>query len=354
MDAAVEDSLIVHQSTTTTQAGRWSDPEHGRPQAESVAVQVGHRSGGNESPTTPSCFYTTDYHADSEDPPLKIQLASDLHIETWNRHKFYPKQYLMETVIEPRAKVLALLGDIGVVGTDAGFDDYCTFLEHQATQFELVLVLTGNHEFYSACGGQENSQKPLSVEAIRRRIKGFSKNKRNIIFMDRNTIFINGVRVVGVTLWTDIPERMQTMAESMVNDYSFIHVKEGKSTRLVKAKDVQGWFKEEVQFIKDNALEAKRKKQQMVVLTHHAPTLVNSSDPKFAESPISIAFSSNLDHLMGRGLANPYSAIHTWAFGHTHWCCDQHINGVHVVSNQYGYAGAVEEPDYEAWFTFEV
>ena len=48
-------------------------------------------------------------------------------------------------VAEPRAPVLGLLGDIGDPFTEV----YRRFLEIQATRFDLVLVLSGNHEYYN-------------------------------------------------------------------------------------------------------------------------------------------------------------------------------------------------------------
>lgn len=52
----------------------------------------------------------------------------------------------MESVILPEAPILALLGDIGVMGTDSGVADYRTFLKAQAAAFKLVLVLAGNRK----------------------------------------------------------------------------------------------------------------------------------------------------------------------------------------------------------------
>lgn len=85
---------------------------------------------------------------------------------------------------------------------------------------------------------------------------------------------------------------------------------------------------------------------------------------------LSTAFATALDHLFDYGGRSDTSAVHTWAFGtcmcavfavcfflvflpghavlrrahgdvvfagHTHFLCDQIVNGVHMVSNQYGY-----------------
>lgn len=91
----------------------------------------------------------------------------------------------------------------------------------------------------------------------------------------------------------------------------------------------------------------------MVVLTHHAPIVEGVSDPKFRglDNPLGSGFVTDLTIAAsgvdlagmprGRGalLKRP---VHTWAFGHTHWCCDLVVgkakeDGVRVVSNQRGY-----------------
>lgn len=46
--------------------------------------------------------------------------------------------------IEPRADILALLGDVGTVA-DPGFFD---FLRRVVRDFKTVLFVAGNHEFY--------------------------------------------------------------------------------------------------------------------------------------------------------------------------------------------------------------
>ncbi len=66
---------------------------------------------------------------------VRIQILSDVHLEMRGTCSFdFP-------VLAP---VLALLGDIGDPGTEA----YADFLKCQATRFERVLVLCGNHEAY--------------------------------------------------------------------------------------------------------------------------------------------------------------------------------------------------------------
>lgn len=70
-------------------------------------------------------------------PTIKIQIMSDLHLETPKARPTYE-----EFEIQPQCKYLALLGDIGNIGDQRLF----AFLEEQLTKFEIVFYLLGNHE----------------------------------------------------------------------------------------------------------------------------------------------------------------------------------------------------------------
>ena len=70
-------------------------------------------------------------------PGIAIQIASDLHLEF---QEGKPIDY--SAIIKPSAPILALLGDIGLPMTNSVYAD---FLLNMANQFQLVLVLAGNH-----------------------------------------------------------------------------------------------------------------------------------------------------------------------------------------------------------------
>ena len=90
-------------------------------------------------------------HTVAEPHVLRLQVVSDVHLER------FPSRYpsaselaaALDDVIIPSAPVLVLAGDIGCPATRAGAALYLSFLQLQAGRFELVLVLAGNHEFYS-------------------------------------------------------------------------------------------------------------------------------------------------------------------------------------------------------------
>lgn len=72
---------------------------------------------------------------------MRIQFASDLHLEFADNWRF-----LKQHPLEKTGDVLVLAGDIGYLGDD----NYSThpFWDIVAEQYEQVLVVPGNHEFY--------------------------------------------------------------------------------------------------------------------------------------------------------------------------------------------------------------
>lgn len=66
---------------------------------------------------------------------MEIQVYSDLHLEFYK--KYYP-------LIEPKAEILLLLGDIGKISSK----NYLEFIKDCSTKFKYILIVLGNHEYY--------------------------------------------------------------------------------------------------------------------------------------------------------------------------------------------------------------
>jgi predicted phosphodiesterase len=70
----------------------------------------------------------------------KIQFASDLHIDiNTEKAKF----------LEKEGDILCLVGDICSCGSQKGFDLLKLFLTRECRDFEKVIYVAGNHEFYT-------------------------------------------------------------------------------------------------------------------------------------------------------------------------------------------------------------
>ncbi len=71
---------------------------------------------------------------------MRFQYVSDLHLEVGQQYSSYQ--------IPPCAPYLILAGDISRIVPD--YDDLSIFLAIQCQNFEKVLYVLGNHEFYGS------------------------------------------------------------------------------------------------------------------------------------------------------------------------------------------------------------
>ena len=96
---------------------------------------------------------------------------------------------------------------------------------------------------------------------------------------------------------------------------------------LEHQQDVE-WLQRELQNIRSKENQPNR---SIVVITHHAPTLLGTSKPSDLASPWSCAFSTDL--LGDQTLAD----VQWWVFGHTHYTSEFRHCQVRLVSAQRGY-----------------
>lgn len=241
---------------------------------------------------------------------MKLTLLSDVHVEFDND---VPS-------INPEATLVVLAGDIHrhVRGIDVAN-------ELNTWRQVPVIVLAGNHEFYRA------EIDGLLVEMRKR--AGYC---RDIHFLERDSVVIDGVRFLGCTLWSDFsingPEQIRhhmRIAQQRVNDFHLIRYR-GK---LFKPEDAAALYKESYAW-----LEAELKKPfagKTVVVTHFAPHRA-AIHPRYLQNGVLDAltpyFVTDCSALM-----RSYS-IDAWLYGHTHHSVDVLVeNGTRLVSNQRGY-----------------
>ncbi len=234
---------------------------------------------------------------------MKIQLASDLHLEFLARN--FPEEILIKPV--PGADLLVLAGDIQN-GTQAIelFKDWPV----------PVLYVAGNHEFY----GQAWEQ--LRID-LREQCEG-----SNIHFLDNTRIDVAGVRFLGCTLWTDFsqssigPDKAMRHVEQRLNDFKRIRTQTHGLTPLETVLDHQQsvqWLERELQ---------RPYAGRTVVISHHAPHPL-SIHPRYQGDALNAAFASDLTELVAQA--------DLWLHGHVHDSFDYRVGGCRVVANPAGY-----------------
>jgi predicted phosphodiesterase len=236
---------------------------------------------------------------------IRVHVLSDLHLESGS------------AAPEPTdADLVVLAGDIHV-GT-AG-------LEWARNHFagKPVVYVLGNHEFY-------HHSIPELTEELKQASDGGP-----VHVLENDAVQINGLTVLGCTLWTDYriwpdEDAAMQLAGDRISDHYLIEMKRHK--RLFRPWDAAKIFERSVAWLHEEL--GKHDPSRTIVVTHHAPSRLSIA-PHHEGSALNAAFASNLDELVAD------SGIPLWVHGHTHDNVDYKIARTRVLTNQGGYAGKV-------------
>lgn len=250
----------------------------------------------------------------------QAQIMSDLHLEVGQQYQ--------EFDFPVAGRRLILAGDIGRL---IDYEGYKTFLERQVARFAKVFLVLGNHEFFG-----------LSYE------EGISKAKQlsqepsleKLVLLDREVWVddMTGSIIMGCTLWSFIPDSAKAVVESKISDYKKI---DGWSVDKHNQRHTEdaAWLTSELQSL-SNASKASNQQQDgnILVVTHHAPSLTGTSAPEHVNNPWTPAFATDLLPRLNT------DRVKTWVFGHTHYTTELFSDGVHLIANQRGYVFPGSKP----------
>eukprot|EP00931_Biecheleriopsis_adriatica_P101326 TRINITY_DN76490_c0_g1_i1.p1 TRINITY_DN76490_c0_g1~~TRINITY_DN76490_c0_g1_i1.p1 ORF type:complete len:407 (-),score=19.75 TRINITY_DN76490_c0_g1_i1:199-1380(-) len=297
--------------------------------------------------------------------PPALQIASDLHLEHYSKLSEIDQNTKFSQIIVPSAPVLALLGDIGIPTHPI----YRRFLLRQAEEFEAVLILAGNHEFYDVRPPGPSIKPPeyptwsewlkaqalmkSSVQDMKSAIYAICAENPRLHFLDNTCVRFGNqpedAALLCTTLWSHIPEAAMFEVQDTMNDYALIYnrIQEGDDSGGIIAKDMQNspicqltpshttqWHSDAVSWLRSEIPRLQSSGCSCIgVLSHHAPSLLGTSDPKHEGQVLGHAFGTDMDELY------QFSAVRLWAYGHTHYNNDRDVEGCRLVSNQLGYQG---------------
>jgi predicted phosphodiesterase len=257
----------------------------------------------------------------------RIRVLSDLHIEFGD-------------IELPRveADVAVLAGDVHVGLASARWS-----LALADRLGVPVVLVAGNHEHY---GGARDSGTYLARTVAELRAVAASSEGR-LVFLERQSAVVAGVRFVGCTLWTDFGlfgDPAESMAHAEIGMTDFRAINRAPSVRFM-ANDARREFMAARDFLEREF--ASPWAAPTVVVTHHLPS-ARSVAPGLRGDALNPCYASHLDALVER------SGAALWAHGHSHGSADYRIGATRVICNPRGYFGQALNPRFDPALTADV
>ena len=240
---------------------------------------------------------------------MKIQIASDLHLEFYKRHTPPPDVF----VPVPDRDVLVLVGDIGV-------DMQAWHFVKEELAISPVLYVPGNHEYYTNLP-RASVDANWSLAASRH---------TDLHYLVADGVTIDGVRFWGApwysNLWgTTDPWDLATVHNGIADFWEpYNGGGEWTLSRHINLHRVQ------------TDLLAAQAGQVDVVVTHWPPTK-EAIHPKFEGDSLNPYFINDRESLVSQVGAQ------LWISGHTHEAYDYKVGATRCIGNPSGYAGEPRE-----------
>ena len=241
-----------------------------------------------------------------------FQVMSDLHLEVSNEYSTFS--------IPKAAPFLILAGDIGRL---ADYESFLVFIRAQCRQFSRVFLVLGNHEFYGL-SRDEGLRRAACLEQEPDLV-----GKLTVLNRTRVTLENYGVTILGCTLNSLIPPAAEDSVRGRVKDFQRIENWTVASHNKEHSLDV-AWLESQIKLIRGDKSTSEH---QILVVTHHAPSVQESSSPLHIGNPWGSAFATDL---LGNKDKPALSDVQWWIFGHTHFCTHFSKANVRVISNQRG------------------
>ena len=231
---------------------------------------------------------------------MRIQYMSDLHMELWDNSR-----YIKTNEFEAKGDILVLAGDTfylrDTIAPQKKFWDWAS------KSFRQVLMVPGNHEFYS---NSDVTERGDSWQWLSRENVGYYYNK---------VVLIDDTDFILTTLWSHIPEVDIYHVWRGMNDFRQIMYNGHRFT----PDDFNLEHEKCLKFLKQAVEQSTAK--HIVVVTHHLPS----------QSVVAALHKGSL--LNGAFATIADSRIDIWIYGHSHTNIDTTIGHTRIVSNQLGY-----------------
>ena len=247
---------------------------------------------------------------------MKIQIASDLHMENWQRELPQPVYQFQS---DENRDLLILAGDI----TNGTRQWGMPFIRREL-DISPVIFVPGNHEYYHAAKQDVDSFWQSHADAH----PGFH-------YLNDGTAEIGDLRFYGAEWCSDFwGDPMHFYYERDIADFHL--TRDWSTTRHV----------EEFHRVTENMTALSGKVD--VVITHFPPTLEAIDQALYKDDPLNPYFINDCEWLVRR--LKPK----LWVSGHTHSPFDYRVGDTRVVINPCGYIQETPLPGFSVMKTVEV
>lgn len=263
---------------------------------------------------------------------MGIQYISDIHLEFHDKHNKGALQ--PDMFVKPVAPYLVLAGDIGI----PELESYKVFLSWCSQHWKDVFLVAGNHEFY-------NVRCPVKTDMASKKeqLRRICQALPNVHFLDCSSYYISdyNLRILGCTLWSEIPECLHEKTITYMND----------SRQILQQKDVPftPWAQseqhvKEKQWLNQEIHKCELTNEKCLIITHYLPSFELIHE-KYKGHFLNNCFASECDDLFRPPVVG-------WICGHTHTGMKLQIHGIPCCINPYGYPSeTVETRNKEAVLT---
>lgn len=251
-----------------------------------------------------------------------LRLISDLHLKAGQGDVNLP------ILPEDDQTILLVAGDLGVRSRAVDW------LESMSQRFDQVVLVLGNHDFYNHDPYENYDEvaedRRYTISELRDLWQSELASLSNVHLLENQAIQLNGVRILGATLWTDFLDDPFIMyAAQAMADYRLILddlTRQSISPKLTQAihRDTVAWLRERF---------AQQVSVPTIVLTHHVPTWQCITNRDYLEDELTHAYSTNLDDLIR------LSGASLWVYGHNHQAHIMGIGNTQLISNPLGFIG---------------
>ena len=260
----------------------------------------------------------------------RIKCVSDLHLETCEQGFGIPDL--------GEGEILILGGDILCARHFKKNGPlkkvYNDFLQKCVKNFDEVLYINGNHEFYS-------SHYDTTFDVLAEHLP------KEIHYLENDYVKIKDTIFLGCTLWTDFRnENALEMMEAsrFLNDYKTIRI--GSNYRKMNPDDTLKFHKKSKLFLQQKLEQFKNDK--VWILTHHSPSY-QSIHPKYKMETTNSSYASDLDYFI---LEN--QQVKYFSHGHTHESMNYFIGDCRVICNPRGYFPMEINPNFDPNLEIEI